>query len=356
MTKMEEKVEVIIKDINTLHEAVGRINWATLNRESFIFELEQNTKRIKELYLKLEEINRELKLLLEKNTPSLDELLVEYSREIIILDSNIALEKKKKIRQTLINEKEKIEVPELYSSLQQKILSISLKSRYQIDRVKNFLTARKMPFVKKGSTAKQLLEALEMKENEINELKQKIVEIKHKTFFGNLPEKSIAEIESEAHEIDKKFSILLDETQKSLKTHFAQINYVEGSFIHLKEKVEKIEEIHKEFSTKTLELIKELKKERDYAKKLALEIEEETIHKRNEYTRRLLELEEKKQAIEEKLTEKFEKEIATLKRIQEEKGLALKNSQKLIEQMENEIRNLKKQEGKINIEINKNHA
>ncbi len=356
MAVIEEKVDLIVKDINALHDAVGRVNWATLNREGFVFELEQNTKRIKGLYLKLEEINRELKLLLEKNTPTLDGLLVEFAREITLLDSNITLEKRKKIRQELVNENEAIEVPDLYSSLQQKILSLSLKARYQIDRVKNFLAARKMPFVKKGSTAKHLLEALEMKENEINDLKQRNIEFKRKTFFGNLPEKSVAEIESETHEIDKKLSTLLDETQKSLKTHFAQINYVEGSFIHLKEKVEEIEGMHKEFAARTLELIKELKKERDYAKTLALEIEEETIHKRNEYTHRLLELEEKKQAIEEKLTEKFEKEITTLKKVHEEKGFALKNSQKLIEQMENEIKNLKKQENQISTEINKSQA
>lgn len=340
MPNLEEKVEGTILDINALHDAVVRTNWASINREGFVFELESNTGRLKSLYLKLEEINREVKMLLEKNAPSIDTLNTELAREITVLESNLAMEKKKKLRTELVNELETAEVPELYSSLQQKILSLSLKARYNIDKVRNFLIARKTPFVKKGSTAKHLLEALTQKEAELSEEKQKLIELKRKVFLG-AEEKSVAEIETELHEMDKKLSEMVSETKKSLKTHLAQINYVEGSFIQLKNRVEEVEGIHSDYTKKTVLLVQELKKERDFAKTLALEVEQETLNKRSEYTKQLLELEEKKSAIEDRMREKYEKEIASLKRQFEEKNAALKHAHKLVEKLENEIKGLK---------------
>ena len=338
---LESKVETVILSINELHDAIARINWATLNRDGFVFELEQNTKRLKDIYLILDEINKETKLLLEKNTPTLDSLLSELARELTVLESNIAMEKKKKLRQELVNELEATEVPDLYSSLQQKILSLALKSRYNIDRIRNFLAARKMPFVKKGSTAKHLLDALAVKEQEINELKQKSIELKRKSYFGNTTEKTIADIETELHEMDKKLNETVIETTKSLKTHFAQINYVEGSFISLKNKVEEIETTHSKFTAKALETIRELKKERDFAKTFALEMEHETHNKRNEFTTQILSMEEKKNAIEERLKEKYERELEHFKKQLEEKNTALKHTHKLIEKLENEVKELK---------------
>ena len=337
MITLEEKVELAIKEINSLHDNVARANWATLNRDSFAFELEQNTARLRDIYVKLSEINRETNLLMEKNTPSLESILSELAHELTVLESNVQMEKKKKMREEIVNEREPLEVPELYSSLQQKILSLSLKARYNIDRTRNFLLARKTPFVKKGTTAKNLLEVLQSKESELAELKQKNVELKRKTFFGGAGEKNIAEIEAELNEMDKKLSEIVLETKKSLKSHFAQINYVEGSFIQLKTRVEEVESTHSAFAKHTIELIKELKKERDFAKTLALEIEHETMQKRGEYTRQLLELEEKKQAIEEKMKEKYQKEILGLKKQLVEKEAIVKHMQKLVEKLENEV-------------------
>jgi hypothetical protein len=340
---LEEKVEECIKDINSIHDAVARTNWAALNRQGFVFELEQSLSKLKGLYLLTTEINKELKLLLEKNTPDLDTFLSEMAREMTVLEANISMEKKKKLRQELVNEREPIEVPDLYSSLQQKILTLTLKARYNLDKARNFMIARKTPFVKKGSTAKNLLEALSAKEEELNELKNKNIELKRKTYFGTLQEKGVAEIESELHEMDKKLSESVGETKKSLKTHLAQINYVEGSFVHLKNKVEEIENLHATFAHKTIDLIKELKKERDFAKNLALEIEQDTLNIRSNYTKQLLELDEKKHNIEERMREKYEKELLQSKKQIEEKNISIEHLRKLILQLEEENKKLKSQ-------------
>ncbi len=338
---LEEKVEECILEINTLHTSVARTNWAEINRQGFVFELEQNTSRMRSIYLKFDEINREIKMMLEKNSPEFSSLLSELTREMTVLEANISMEKNKKIRQELVNETESIEVPDLYSSLQQKILTMSLKMRYNIDKARTFLIARRTLSIQKGSTAKGLLEALQKKEDELNEIKQQHTELKRKTYFGNVSEKSVAETEMELQELDKKLSEAINETKKSLKTHFAQISYVEGSFIQLKKEVEELEDSHATFANKAIDLIKELKKERDFARTIALEIEQETITKRSEYTKELIGLEEKKTEIEEKIKNRYEKELNAMKKGLEEKNLALKNAQKLIEQLDSEIKSKK---------------
>lgn len=338
---IEENVDSCINEINALHSAVSRTNWAELNREGFVFNLEQNTSKIKTIYLKFDEINHEIKMLIEKNSPDFTEIINEVAKELIVLEANISMEKRKKLRQELINENEPIEVPELYAAIQQKILTISLKMRYNIDKARNFLLSRKTSPLSKGTTSKGLVEALQKKEDELNELKQKNIELKRKTYFGNLSEKNIADTEFELQEMDKQLGITLEETKKSLKTHFAQISYVEGSFIQLKKQIEEIENNYSTFTQKTIELIKDLKKERDYSKNLALEIEKDTLEKRSEYTKQLIEFEQKKNDFEEKIKQRYEKELNALKKGIEEKNLALKNSQKLIEQLEEEIKSKK---------------
>ncbi len=342
MSKLEERIEEIITNVNSLHDTVNRNDWAKISREGFVFELERASHKLKEIFLDLEEANREFKMLLERNSPTFEDILSELSREMTVLESNIKMEKSKKIRDTLVNQTEKLEVPELYSSMQQKLIALSLKIRHSIERAKTFLLAKQNTFVKKGSTARALIEMLEQKENELKSVKEKHFELKRKNFFGNLPEKSIAEIERELFDSEKKLSESVSEATKTLKGHFAQIQYVEGSFSQLKQEVDKIESQHEHFSRKALELIKELKQERDFAKNIALEVEHETMSIRNSYTHQLLELEKKKAEIEEKIREKYLKQINDLKRELEEKTVSNINLNKLISEQEKEITHLKK--------------
>ena len=232
-------------------------------------------------------------------------------------------------------------MPELYASLQNKILESVLKARYSAEKIKTFLTARKTPFVQKGSTAKNLIGVIQKREDELLELRKKHLDLKRKSFLGTIEERSLAEIEEEMFAKDKALSFAVTEANKSLKQHLAQINYVEGSFAHLKEKVRLVEELHSNYSKKAMELIRELKKERDHARKMALEIEEETMRARNEYTNYLLEKENRISEVKEKTAKKYAEEVISLKRDVSEKRLSLANIIKLVEELEKENKSLK---------------
>jgi len=338
---LDEKVSKSIIDIENLHALVSKTRWNDLNREGFVFELERGTKRLKEIYSDLMEMNKDITMMLEKNTPNISDTLIEIKRELIILESNIKMEKSKKLREALVNESETIEVPELYSSLQQKILKLTLKSRYSAEKIKGFLVAKKIPFVQKGSTARNLLELLQKKEDEINELKTKHSDLKRTGFF-KAEEKSLAEIEHELYESDKQLSLALEDTKKSLKTHLAQIEYVEGSFATLKKKVELIEKNQNGFTKNATTIIKELKKDRDYARTSALEIEQDNMKSRGMLTNKMLEIEKEKSELKDKARIKYNKDMSEIKKELVEKSQIVANMIKLIEEQEKEIALLKK--------------
>ena len=346
MIQLEEMVELLIKDIEDLHNFASRQKWASLSRAAFPGELEQSVARLKGIHKGFEDMQREMKMLLEKGTPDFSDFRAELSKELRILEANVSLEKNKKFREEVVNETERIEVPELYSSLQQKIIELDLKARYNAEKARVFAAARKVPFVKAGTTAKSLIGMLQKKDEELHEEKQKNLEMKRKQFFGAQQERALADIERELHETDKALNKAVSETGAALKTHLAQINYVEGSFAHLKQKVSQIEGMHASFTKKSLDLISELKKERDYARMLALEIEQETLKARSDYMKQMLEMEEKKREAEENASRKYEARMKELSKDLEERSATMKSLNKLVAEQENEIRRLRQQEKK----------
>jgi len=341
MAVLDEKVNKTITDIENLHSLISKIQWNELNREGFVFELERATKRLTEIYSELMEMNKEMSLMLEKNTPDINEVLTEMKRELIILESNIKMEQSKKIREELVNETQTSELPELYSSLQQKILRLTLKARYSAEKIKGFLAVKSIPFVQKGSTARNLLELLQKKEDEINELRTKHYEMKRN---GPLQkgEKPLAEIEHELFENDKQLALVLEDTKQALKTHFAQIEYVEGSFTNLKKRVDSIESAHEKFTKNAINLIKELKTDRDFARTSALEIEQDNMRNRGELTSKMLQIETEKSELKDKARMKYTQDMEKIKTELTEKSQVISDMAKLIEEQEKEISNLKK--------------
>ncbi|NMA44497.1 MAG: hypothetical protein GX950_01645 [Candidatus Diapherotrites archaeon] len=341
MEKLKQRVENTITTINDIHDSLNIVIWKKLNQKGFVFELERSAKKIKNLLLDIEELNRELKLLMEKNTPELDTLIIEINKQLEIIETNLALEKAKKFKEETLDILETQEVPELYDSIQQKIIILMLRARNEIEKVKTFLLVKDEPPIRKGNTAKALVEIIQKQENELRQAKERNLELKRKNFFGSIEEISTADIEKGLHETDKLLTESVTESKKALKNHLAQLNYVEGSFIQLKNEIEKIEDQHSRFTKKSLELIKDLKKERDFARKIALEVEQETIAVKNSYTHQLLDFEKRKSEIEEKIKQKYQKETEKLKNEIEEKRLSSVNLMKIVEEQEKEIKILK---------------
>ncbi|MFA5357575.1 MAG: hypothetical protein WC308_01500 [archaeon] len=342
MVSLDEKVEELVKSVDSLHDLIAAENWKEINRQGFIFGLETYTKKLKGIYYEFAEVDKELRSILEKNAPDISQFLSELQKKIIVFESNLKMERGTKFRENLINETEPMEVPELYFSIQHKMLNLTLKARYSVERVRTFLHTRKTHFSKKGATAKNLLELLNQRESEIADLKQKHHELRRKSFLGFVQEKNVAETEAELSKLDKELDASVLEVSGALKTHFSQISFLEGSFAQLKEKISLIEGRHEKFSKKSLEVIKDLKKERDYAKTVAIDVENETLKLRAEYTKKILSIEEEKHAIKEKASENYLKELKSMRAELDDKAREIKKLHLLIEKQEEEIKSVRK--------------
>lgn len=342
MKGLDENVEELVKSVDSLHDLIAAENWKEINRQGFIFGLETYTKKFKELYYEFAEVDKELRGLLEKNVPNLSQFLSELQREITVFESNLKMERSTKFRENLINEREPMEVPELYFSIQHKMLNLTLKARYSVERVRTFLHTRKTHYSKRGAAAKNLLELLNQREEEIAELKGRHHELRRKSFLGFVQEKNVAETEAELSKMDKDLNAAVLEVSGALKTHFSQISYLEGSFAQLKEKISMIEGRQENFSRKALEVIKELKKERDYAKTVAIDVENGTLKLRGEYTKKILSMEDEKQAIKEKASESYARELKALRAELGERAREIKKLHLLVEKQEEEIKKSRK--------------
>ncbi|RLG70041.1 MAG: hypothetical protein DRO07_01160 [Candidatus Iainarchaeum archaeon] len=283
-------VERCLQRLSYLQVKIRDINWAELSRHGFVKEASNALQDLLEVESTLKELKKETK---EIKSREFDELLGEYKRTLSLLQKNIEFEEKKEPKGRLIHELEAEENPELFASLQQKVLSLLLRTRFFIERLNILLSKEKARLLEKGEEQEQLLELLHQKEKELQELKQKYNEVRKSVFFG-MEEASAADLEEEL----TKARLALEREKKKLEDMFAdyraKIASLQADFMSLADRLEELQRYFDSFCEKSSELTLLLKKERDFAKKLVLDMEAEVLELRNTYSRELLNLEEAK--------------------------------------------------------------
>ncbi len=313
MANAEKIVGEIGEKINELQSSISQQPWRNASRIVFMNALEKSVEDIEGLQKLFSEAIEEIEKEPKEGKPDLKPFLKEIEALSKVLDKNLRFEKKRKSRAKTINALESDETPELYADLEQRILGMLLKARYSLERLTIFLRKQGLTPLTERTTAKQVMEVLERREDELQDLREKYEGIRKKSYLGYLEEETVADLEHELGELGRKMSLSADELGKSISFHRSQIEYIENSYSELKQKLDSLEEIFFAYSEKSEELIKDLKKERDYAKKIVLEVEHETLQLRNTYTRELLGLQESKLAAKREAEKRFEAELKKLK-------------------------------------------
>ena len=117
---------------------------------------------------------------------------------------------------------------------------------------------------------------------------------------------------------------------------------IKDNFTRLFNPDEQIDSIYEKFTKNAIGVIKELKKDRDYARTSALDIEQENMKSRGDLTTKMLEIEKEKSELKDKARMKYTQDVGKIKNELEEKAQSIKNMAKLIEEQEKEISFLKK--------------
>jgi len=308
------EIAKIVEAINALHSGVSAEEWGNANKTVFVASLVRAIGKIEGLEERFKRVKKELAKGAKVGAPDFSELLAEFETTLKVLENNLSLEKSKKSTVKESNVFEKEENSELYEDLSQRVQTLLLRARYMAERLNVFVLRQSSVPLEGKSTAKQMLDLLQAKENEIGELRGKYENIRKQSYLGYVQEQTSVDLEQDLSNLGMRMSAMANELRREISLHRKQVEYIENSYAELKERLDTVQEIFNDYIEKSLELITMLKKERDYAKKIVLDVEHETLQLRNSYTSEVLSLQENKLSAKKEVEEKFSKELDSLKK------------------------------------------
>lgn len=340
----------LIDKLNSLHSGLIDGNWRHLNRNAFVSVLEKNLKELKEIELGIKRV--QLSFGNKSDAPESSRLLEEFSKTLALLDRNLELESNKSVQKPQFNWKEESEVPELYSSLEQKILALVLKCRYFAEKA--LLFEKKFKPIEAGlpSTSKALMDLLKQKENELEGLREKYENVRKKSFAGLISRNDAADLENELISSSRSLEANFTNAKKATEQLKKEFDSVQFNFLELKQKTDSLHSSLDSFVEKNLELTSVLKKERDYAKKVMLDVESETMQLRNQYTREILNLQEAKLIAKNESDEKHSGTIKALQKELAEKSDLIKNLHETASHQLKKLNELEEQNKKLKLLLN----
>src|SRR3989344_6574591 len=199
---LENMVELLAEELssklNELHEFLQGNEWQSLSRQGFIAVLNESIDKVEGLHKLLAQIDSKLERFPSMNKPKLDDTLKHYRKTLSVLQNNLALEQGKQPKEFLLNNQ--IELPEMYASLQHKILELMVKTRFVAEKLHFHAKTEKLTPLHERETTQKLIQLLKSKEQEIEEIKAKYEGIKHQEILARLSENSSHDLEQELNE------------------------------------------------------------------------------------------------------------------------------------------------------------
>ncbi|MDD5162959.1 MAG: hypothetical protein PHD95_02010 [Candidatus ainarchaeum sp.] len=329
--KLGGYIDECSKKTAELGSFVSNADWGSLDRIVLVNLLEKSISGLGEMHETILKIRGETEKHSLENAPDCAELADDFEKTIAVLKRNLGLEQGKNSHAKEINVLHKDTNPELYASLQHKVLSLALKTRHLNERLLIFARKRSASPLPEKSTGKQIMDLLEKKEDELQDLREKYSQIRRKSHMGLIEENTSVDLETDISALEKTIATNNSVFEQHISSMARQVEQMQGSFLAAKERFSGVKEILDRYSSKNTELLKILKKERDYSKKILLDVENETMQLRNSYTRELLNLQEAKLAAKKEAEEKLGKKIAFLQKELAEKNDLMKRFRAIAE-------------------------
>lgn len=345
MPELRELCDRIERQVGELREKATVKQWANYSRPAFVNNVAGILPGLEELYSLFQIARNEMEKRKEPERPDLSAHIKDTNQLITVLKRNKELEearieKMKEEPSTAFSET--ITVPELYSDLEQKALSILLKSTYAAERMRVFDRKRE-PLMHTKAGQKSILDLLERKDSELGALRKKYEETRQNTFLGLVEKESSIETENELNGIARSLESRTALMRKLFEGSRETFSALQKQMAELEERINNVEDLESQAMGKTFELVTMLKKERDYTKKILMEIEHETIQLRNTYSKELLGLQEEKLSYRNELEARYEKELTGLRNELRQRAELLKHFQDTVADKEKKIIQLEEQ-------------
>ena len=301
-------------------KALPFVPWEQANRAQLVERLKQwhaHTKQTKDLLtlIQLEQLKQPA-----LKTIDLREAETFLGKTDEVLSRNLSFEKDKTNRK--IDLTEKIHTPALGAELEARMH----RQWLTLHRAHEQLTIALRQSLGNPTNAKaiegELFSLVKTKEDEIQSLKQERDTLKREKFFGTHEKYSLTEMENDLQELLQRFAIEKHGLYDHLEQGKKKLDEYATYHMHLDHKSKKMEQMVHELQKKHISITSLLKKERDLARKLALDMESETASTRALYAKELLSLDEKKHAIKQEIEEKHAQKLALLeKKVREQDSM-----------------------------------
>lgn len=361
MHELAHICELIEQSVLAAREKATARHWGEYSRQSFILNLNGIIPLLEQLLQLFRDAKTGLEMRPEAGKPELKGLIGELSQLIGVLKRNREMEEARtgKIKEQGIHVlAQTITVPELYADLEQKTLAALLKGSYMAERLRVFDRKRDSTLSTKAGQA-NIIMLLEQKEKELSDLREKYEENRKNSFLGLAEKESATDIENELNAASRQLESRTAITRRMFEEATESMARLERQLQGVGEHVRSVEDIEAQLTAKTFELVTVLKKERDYTKKVLMEIEHDTVQLRNTYSKELISMQEEKIGARNELEQKHEREISAARRDIHEKNQMLSHLRDTVAAREKKIQHLEGEMEKlqlINKSYHKHHA
>ena len=175
MPELGQICDKIERQISAIREKAGERAWANFSRPAFVNNVSGIISQLDELYSLFQIARTEADKNPQASRQDIAAHISDMGQLITVLKRNRQMEEERldKLRTEGINSiAETVTVPALYSDLEQKVLSMLLKSTYAAERLRVSLRKRE-PGMQARGAQKNILDLLEKKENELEDLRKK---------------------------------------------------------------------------------------------------------------------------------------------------------------------------------------
>lgn len=331
--------------LDQLHEELGKakalpfIPWQQTNRIALVSRLKEwhvHTKQAKDL----------VQLLIREQIqhPNLKEIQVGEVNEILhqndaVLTRNIAFEEEK-LKSKKIDLSENITVPTLGSEMDARMHQQWLSLHRLTERMQLVLRKTEHAETNTKELESKLFGLLKTKETELEQLKKERDVLKREKFFGNTTKKSHIEMEEEMQGLMHDFAIERHVVGDHLEQSRKKLEEYAANHAQMENKIKKLEHLVHELTKKHIEIQGILKTERDFARKVALDLESETAALRATYAKELLNLEETKHRIKREEREKVESKLQEMETQTKSQRAHISELESLLREKERQVARL----------------
>ena len=320
------------QSLDLLDLAIRNKGWADLNREQLVEELKKVEAECSNFKNELQKAAEKTKESVSIDHINLDNYFKETHKTLEILKRNIELEEKKgeSTKFTFANVFERESVPELYNELQQRLFSLLLKGRFILERMEIAVQRQDTSSIDKKPLARRLLDTLEEKDDELRKVRGDYEQLRVKSFLGLVKEKTVAELEFSLNDRNAELEKRIADFDNKHREIIRRVIMIQKELLHLSRDKNMMEHVLSKYMDGSKEVIMELKKERDYANKVIMEIENDTSKMREKYLTNMMNMDKEKIAIKNEIEQGYEQKLSTLKQRIMEKDELIEHLRKIV--------------------------